>query len=109
MKRVGNGADALQRPLEQATQIAHASRPRQRKALEGGVMRAWQDPGLVWRAGCIGTERDKVAPHLRQAFTLVHLLSNDVAKNAAFLLSVKIEGRAQFVEHAPRNKGSGGQ
>src|SRR5712672_1295254 len=104
MKRLGDGANALQGAAQEASQVAHAARMGQGEALEGSIVGARHDPGLVGSARGKRTEGDEISAHLDDALSGIHLLGDDVTKNAALLLLEVIEGGAQLVQDAARNK-----
>ena len=60
-------------------------------------MSAGKNPGFIGRAGGIGAESGEVSAHLDEALPGVHLLGQNVAKNATLLLFEVIQPRAQFI------------
>src|SRR5438046_2383746 len=109
MKRLCDGADTLQGSFQEAGQVAHGPRARQREALERCVMSAAEDPGLIRRASSVGTKHHEITPRFNQALTAAHLLGENVAEHAALFLLEVVESGTQLVKNAPRNEGGGGQ
>ena len=72
-------------------------------------MAARQDPGFIRNARRVGTERDKVSAHFKDAHLLTLFLRNDVAEDAALFALIVIAAGAKFVEHAARHESGRGQ
>src|SRR5262249_33298001 len=70
-------------------------------------MAARHDPHLIGHARSKRAQGNVVAPCFHNPHRVSLLLVQRVAENAAFFFQVVIARSAQFVEHAPRDKGGG--
>ena len=67
MKGLGDGADALQGAAQQCAQIAHGVGTVQAEALEGGLVDAREDPGLVGDARGVRAQGQKISLDFQHA------------------------------------------
>src|SRR5437764_11131915 len=109
MKRLGHGAQALQRAADQAAQLAQFGRGRKRRVLKSRVMSARQDPGLVRHAGGVRAEGEIVSANFDNPLAPPHLLGQDVAEDATLLLLEVVEPGAQLIEHPAGDEGGRGK
>src|SRR5690348_11370508 len=82
---------------------------RESKAFERRIVSARGDPGLVGSTRRVRTHSNEVATHFNNSLPARGLLSQNVAENTALLLMVIVESCPQFVKHAARDEGRGGQ